>query len=104
MVEEIIARINNQNVTRTENLAQQRSVETGSAAAGSRQRGQDRCGKNKDVLRDLIDQQLLLDKGKDLGITADTEVIRRFDEMRKEMKLESMEDLEKAAVGQGISF
>ena len=55
-------------------------------------------------MRDLIDQQLLLEKGKDLGITADTEVIKRLDEMRKEMKLESMEDLEKAAVSQGISF
>jgi peptidyl-prolyl cis-trans isomerase SurA len=43
----------------------------------------------------LIDQQLLLEKGKDLGITADTEVIKRLDEMRKEMKLESMEDLER---------
>jgi peptidyl-prolyl cis-trans isomerase SurA len=31
-------------------------------------------------------------------------VIKRLDEMRKDMKLESMEDLEKAAVGQGISF
>jgi peptidyl-prolyl cis-trans isomerase SurA len=60
--------------------------------------------RDKDVLRDLIDQQLLLEKGKDLGITAETEVIKRLDEMRKEMKLESMEDLEKAAVGQGISF
>jgi peptidyl-prolyl cis-trans isomerase SurA len=52
----------------------------------------------------LIDQQLLLEKGKDLGITADTEVIKRLDEMRKEMKLESMEDLEKAAQAQGIGF
>ncbi|HLO05216.1 MAG TPA: peptidylprolyl isomerase, partial [Terriglobales bacterium] len=60
--------------------------------------------KDKDVLRDLIDQQLLLEKGKDLGITADTEVIKRLDEMRKEMKLESMEDLEKAAQAQGIGF
>ena len=60
--------------------------------------------KDKDVLRDLIDQQLLLEKGKDLGITADTEVIKRLDEMRKEMKMDSMEDLEKAATSQGISF
>src|SRR6476620_3420869 len=35
---------------------------------------------------------------------ADTEVIKRLDEMRKEMKLESMEDLEKAAQAQGIGF
>ena len=52
----------------------------------------------------MIDQQLLLEKGKDLGITADTEVIKRLDEMRKEMKMDSMEDLEKAATSQGISY
>jgi peptidyl-prolyl cis-trans isomerase SurA len=46
----------------------------------------------------------LLSRGKDLGITADTEVIRKLDEMRKDLKLDSMEELEKAAASQGISF
>jgi peptidyl-prolyl cis-trans isomerase SurA len=55
-------------------------------------------------LRDLIDQQLLLQKGKDLGITGDTELIKRLDEMRKQMNLETMEDLEKAAEAQGASY
>jgi peptidyl-prolyl cis-trans isomerase SurA len=58
----------------------------------------------KDVLRGLIDRQLLLEKGKELGITADTELIKRLDEMRKQMKLNTMEDLEKAAEAQGVSF
>ena len=52
----------------------------------------------------MIDQQLLLQKGKDLGITGDTELIKRLDEMRKQMNLETMEDLEKAAQAQGASF
>jgi peptidyl-prolyl cis-trans isomerase SurA len=51
-----------------------------------------------------MDQQLLLDKGKDLGITGDTDLIKQLDQMRKEMKLESMEDLEKEAQKQGISW
>src|SRR5260370_31033425 len=58
----------------------------------------------KDVLRGMIDRQLLLEKGKDLSITADTELVKKLDEMRKQMKLESMDDLEKAAEAQGISF
>lgn len=104
VVEEIIARINNQIITRAEydrskeqlrQEAQQQDPANASKIVAERE---------KDVLRDLIDQQLLLEKGKDLGITADTEVIKRLDEMRKEMKLESMEDLEKAAQSQGISF
>src|SRR5262249_20466816 len=58
----------------------------------------------KDILRGLIDRELLLQKGKDLGITADTELIKRLDELRKQMKLETMDDLEKAAEAQGVSF
>jgi peptidyl-prolyl cis-trans isomerase SurA len=56
------------------------------------------------VLRDLVDQALLLDKAKDLSITGDTELIKQLDQMRKDMKLASLEDLEKEATKQGISW
>ena len=36
------------------------------------------------MLRDLIDQQLLLSKGKELNIIPDAEVVRRLDEIRKQ--------------------
>jgi peptidyl-prolyl cis-trans isomerase SurA len=104
VVEEIIARINNQIVTRTEYVRSKDQLKQEAQQQDPANADKIVAERDKDVLRDLIDQQLLLDKGKDLGITADTEVIKRLDEMRKEMKLESMEDLEKAAVGQGISF
>jgi peptidyl-prolyl cis-trans isomerase SurA len=58
----------------------------------------------RDLLRDLIDQQLLLSKGKDLDITGETELVRRLDEIRKQNHLDSMEDLEKAAASQGVSY
>ena len=43
-------------------------------------------------------------RAKTLVITADTELVKYLDEMRKQMNLESMEDLEKAAQPQGVSF
>jgi peptidyl-prolyl cis-trans isomerase SurA len=104
VVEEIIARINNEIVTRTEYIrsrdqlkqeVQQQDPASADRAFAERQR---------DVLRDLIDQQLLLQKGKDLGINGDTELIKRLDEMRKQMNLETMEELEKAAEAQGASY
>src|SRR5271157_2916433 len=104
VVEEIIARVNNEIVTRSEYVRsrdqlkqeiQQQDPANANRAFEERQ---------KDVLRDLIDQQLLLQKGKDLGITGDTELIKRLDEMRKQMNLETMEDLEKAAEAQGASY
>ena len=104
VVEEIIARINNQIVTRTEYVRSKDQLKQEAQQQDPSNADKIVAERDKDVLRDLIDQQLLLEKGKDLGITADTEVIKRLDEMRKEMKLESMEDLEKAASGQGISF
>jgi peptidyl-prolyl cis-trans isomerase SurA len=104
VVEEIIARINNQIVTRTEFVRSKEQLKQEAQQQDPAHADQIVAEKDKDVLRDLIDQQLLLDKGKDLGITADTDLIKRLDEMRKDMNLESMEDLEKAAQAQGVSF
>jgi len=104
VVEEIIARINNEIVTRTEFIRSRdqlkQEVQQQDPASADRLFAE----KQHDVLRDLIDQQLLLQKGKDLGITGDTELIKRLDEMRKQMNLETMEDLEKAAEAQGASY
>jgi len=60
--------------------------------------------RQKDLLRDMIDQQLLLSRGKELDVNADAEVIRRLDEIRKQNHLDSMDDLEKAVRESGLSF
>jgi len=104
VVEEIIARINNQIVTRTDFLRTQEQLKEELQQQDPLHADQLYAQRERDVLRDLIDQQLLLEKGKDLGITADTELIKKLDQMRKDMNLDSMEDLEKAATAQGVSF
>ena len=104
VVEEIIARVNNQIITRSEFLRSEEDLRKEAQQQDPVNADKLVAEKDKDVLRDLIDQQLLLEKGKDLGITADTELIKKLDQMRKDMNLESMEDLEKAAQAQGISF
>lgn len=104
VVEEIIARVNNQIITRSEYLRSREQLKQEMQQQNPSEADRAYQEKQRDVLRDLIDQQLLLEKGKDLGITADTELIKSLDEMRKQMNLESMEELEKAAESQGISF
>lgn len=104
VVQEIIARVNNQIITRSEYVRSQEDLRKEAQQQDPINADKLVAEKDKDVLRDLIDQQLLLEKGKDLGMTADTELIKKLDQMRKEMNLESMEDLEKAAQAQGISF
>jgi len=104
VVEEIIARVNNQIVTRTEFMRSKEQLKQEAQQQDPAHADQIVAEREKDVLRDLIDQQLLIEKGKDLGITADTDLIKKLDEMRKQMNLESMDDLEKAAQAQGVSF
>ena len=104
VVEEIVARVNNQIITRSEFLHSKEELRKEAQQQDPVNADKLVADRDKDVLRDLIDQELLLEKGKDLGITADTEVIKKLDDMRKDMKLDSMEELEKAAQSQGVSF
>ena len=59
--------------------------------------------KAKDALRDLIDQQLLVQQASELGINADAEVVKRLDAIRTQMKLPSMEALEQAVEQHGMT-
>jgi len=104
VIEEIIARVNNQIVTHSEYVHSKEELKKEAQQQDPVNADKLVAERDKDVLRDLIDQELLLEKGKDMGITADTEVIKKLDSMRKDMKLDSMEELEKAAQSQGISF
>jgi peptidyl-prolyl cis-trans isomerase SurA len=104
IVDEIIARVDDQIITRSDmEKAKQTNLEE------LKQRfpadWQSKWTKaQSDILRDLIDQQLLLERGKDLGITGETEVVKRLNQMRQQMGLASIDDLEKEAQKQGVSY
>src|SRR6202453_947109 len=97
-VEDIAVRVNDQIITSSDydRAEEQLEAEASHQAVPAHELEQ----KKADLLRDLIDQQLLLSKGKELGITGETELIKRLDEIRKQNHLESMEDLEKAYASQ----
>src|SRR5246500_4296132 len=103
-VEEIICRVNNQIITRSEFARSKDQLRDEVKQQEPNNPDKAYADREKDVLRDLIDQQLLLDKAKDLGISGDTDLIKQLDQMRKDMKLDSMEALEKEAEKQGISW
>jgi len=104
VVEEIIARVNSQIITKSEFGRSKDQLRDEAKQQDPTNAEKTYTDREKDVLRDLIDQQLLLDKGKDLGISADTDLIKQLDGMRKEMKLATLEDLEKEAEKQGVSW
>src|SRR3954465_570842 len=89
VVEEIIARVNIQIITRSEFVRSKDQLRDEVKQQDANHADKAFSDREKDVLRDLIDQQLLLEKGKDLGISADTDLIKQLDQMRKDMKLDS---------------
>lgn len=101
-VEEIIARVNDQIITRSDYDRAMKELDDEARQHGATM--QQISEGHKDLLRNLIDQQLWLSKGKELGITGETELVNRLNDIRKQYKLASMEDLEKAAQEQGVSF
>jgi peptidyl-prolyl cis-trans isomerase SurA len=104
IVDEIIARVDDQIITRSE---MEKAKATGLEELKQRYPSdwQSHVAKAQaDTLRDLVDQQLLLERGKDLGITGETEVVKRLNQMRQQMGLASIDDLEKEAQKQGVSY
>jgi peptidyl-prolyl cis-trans isomerase SurA len=109
VVEEIIARVNNEIITRSE---YEKSLNT--AYEGIRQDCAGKCTpeqlqaeleeRKKTALRDLIDQSLLVQRGKDMGISVETDVVKQLDQIRQQNKLASMDELEKAVSSQGINW
>jgi peptidyl-prolyl cis-trans isomerase SurA len=109
VVEEIIARVNNEIITRSE-LDKARTT----AEDDAKQECQGKCtpeqlrtdieDRQKNALRDLIDQSLLVQRGKDMAVSVEPDVIKRLDQIRIQNKMGSMEDLEKAVSSQGLNW
>ena len=102
VVEDIVVRVDDQiisrsDVARAEQQMQEEAAQSNVPAAELAQR-------QRDMLRDMIDQQLLLARAKELGLNADADVIRQLDDIRKQNKMDSLDDLEKAARQQGVNF
>ena len=108
VVEEIIARVNNDIVTLSDFQKAQAALRD-EIAQGCQGCSQDKMeeeykDKSKDLLRDLIDQDLLVQRAKDEGISVETDLIKHLDDVRKDNNLASIDDLEKAVESQGLSW
>jgi peptidyl-prolyl cis-trans isomerase SurA len=108
-VEEIIARVNNEIITRSE---YDHALAT--AADDAKQQCQSHCTPEqlanavddiqKHALRQLIDQSLLAQRGKDMGISVEADVIKKLDQIRIENQIPSMEELEKKVAAEGLNY
>ena len=96
IVERIIARVNNEIVTQRtyEREKQKLREQLAQDYAGAELEAQFR-EQSKNLLRDLIDQSLMVQKAKDLDINVETDIVKRLDEMRKQANLATLDDLQK---------
>jgi peptidyl-prolyl cis-trans isomerase SurA len=108
VVEEIVARVNNEIITREDLEHARTSLESEARDACTKctpeQIREQVAAKDKDLLRDLIDQSLLTQRAKDNGLNVDAEVIKRLDAIRQQNKLPSMEALEAEVTKSGQDF
>ena len=107
IVEEIVAKVNDEIVTKSELENSRRALrqELQRQFPGQTLRLEAAFAeREKDVLSGLIDQLLLQQRGKQMNVNVDIEVIKRLDQIRKDAGLKTLEDLEQAITAQGMSY
>ena len=108
IVEEVVARVNNEVITRgdldrarsqmSDELRQECAKCTPAEVSARMGDGE------KNLLRDLIDNSLMVQRAKDLDINVETDLVKRLDDIRQQNKLASMEDLEKRVEESGLDY
>src|ERR1700729_3324136 len=108
VVEEIIARVNNDVITMSDyqKAEEQLREEVAHDCQGCPQEKlmAEFKDQQKDLLRGLIDQSLMVQRAKDMGISVESDVIKRLDEVRVQNHMNSLEELEKAVEGSGLAW
>jgi peptidyl-prolyl cis-trans isomerase SurA len=103
VVDRIIARVNNEIITQRmyeehrQNLRQELAQEYNGPELEVQVREQ-----SKNLLRDMIDEALMVQKAKDLDVNVETDIVKRLEEIRKENNLGTLEDLQKEVEKPGL--
>ena len=108
VIEELVARVNNEIIT---------TIDFQRSRADAAQAVRDECKAcppeklqaeleetDKDVLRDLIDTSLMVQRAKDLDISVETDIVRELDEIRQQNNLPDMEAFQKAVESEGFDW
>jgi peptidyl-prolyl cis-trans isomerase SurA len=105
VVERIIARVNNEIITQRQYERERAKLrdELSQQYAGPELEAKIN-DESKNLLRNLIDESLLVQKAKDEDVNVETDLIKRLDQMRKEDNLATIEDLQKEAETQGVNW
>jgi peptidyl-prolyl cis-trans isomerase SurA len=105
---EIVARVNNDVITLSayQKAEQQLRDEVAHDCQGCPQDQIDAQFKDqqKDLLRGMIDQSLMVQRAKDMGVNVESDLTKRLDEVRQQNGLATLEDLQKGVEASGLSW
>jgi peptidyl-prolyl cis-trans isomerase SurA len=103
IVNRIVARVNNEIITQRQFERKQQELrdELSQRLSGTELDTQYR-DQNANLLRSMIDEDLMVQKAKDLDINVETDVVKQLDQIRAENHMASQQDLEKAVEAQGM--
>jgi peptidyl-prolyl cis-trans isomerase SurA len=105
-IESIVAWVNNDIILKSEydkRLDELRRELSGDPKLKGAQLEQVLKEQSRAALAQMINETLLMQKAKEMGITADLEVIKAMEKMRQDRKLPSLDALEKEIVSQGYT-
>ena len=110
VVEEVIARVNNE-IIMLSDLSRAREAfmreieqECQRSTCTAERRAELIQESETNLVRDLVDQSLMVQRAKDIGISVETELIKYMDRIRQENNLKDLEELEKAVESTGLVF
>jgi len=105
---DIVARVNNDVITLSDyqKAEQQLRDEVAHDCQGCPQDQIDAQFKEqqKDLLRGMIDQSLMVQRAKDMGISVESDLAKRLDEVRQQNGLATLDDLQKGVEASGLSW
>jgi peptidyl-prolyl cis-trans isomerase SurA len=105
---DIIARVNNDAITLPEyqKAEQQLRDEVTHDCQGCPQDQIDAQFKEqqKDLLRGMIDQLLMVQRAKDMGVSVESDLAKRLDEVRQQNGLATLDDLKKGVEASGLTW
>lgn len=108
VIEEVVARVNNDVITRSDleraRIELQQEAQQECPKCTPEETNQKVAAEDKNVLRDLIDNSLLVQRGKDSGVNVEADVVKRLDDIRIQNNIATMEDLETQIDKSGVSF
>jgi len=108
VVEDIVVRVNNEIITLSEYHGAEGALEDETrqdCPTCTPDKFQEMLKTRRaNLLRDLIDQSLLAQKGKDLGLNVESDVVKRLDQLRQQYGWKDMDEMETQLRAQGISL